>query len=193
MSAILGNPAYAAVAFAWAGFLLYWIISSPGKGLRGKIPSLLLTTTLLPAVVGLFLFIGAGAIPDGLNPILWRRTVTIGLCADVVALASVLLLIWARRTLGANWSHNVRGERATEIVRSGPYGHVRHPIYTGFIGLVLGTAIAYGRLLGVVILAASIAGLYVKSCREDAILAVKFKNEYPGYKAKTKALFPYIL
>jgi protein-S-isoprenylcysteine O-methyltransferase Ste14 len=193
MWSILSSPTRTFIAFAWAGFLLYWVISAPGSNLREKIWNWTLTLVLLIAAIGLFILIGGGSIPDNLNPVLWHDTLPVGLCADVVVLLGVFVLIWARRTLGSNWSAIVSTKRDTELVQSGPYAHVRHPIYTGFIGAVFGTAIAYGRLIGILIFAICTAGLYVKSLREESVLTKKFQENYLAYKAKTKTLIPFIL
>ncbi len=193
MLSIITSPTKLIVALAWAGFLLYWVFSAAGKNTRDRIPNLLRTIALLSAVAALFLIVSLGGIPDDLNPALWHSNVPIGLCADAVVIMSLIILIWSRRTLGLNWSANVRTDKATELVQSGPYAYVRHPIYTGVIGIVLGTIIAYGRLVGVLIWAACVVGLYLKSTKEDSVMSDKFKGEYRDYKSKTKALFPFIL
>ena len=186
-------PTNLAIAAAWAAFLVYWIISAPGGSFKIKVANLLLTIALAAAVFGLFLFIASGYFPENVNPSLWRSTLPVGLLADLVAFVSLAFLIWSRRTLGANWSANVRTKRIVELVQSGPYAYVRHPIYTGVIGLVFATAVAYGHLIGVLIWAVCTVAFYVKSLKEDVVLAGKFKNEYLEYKVKTKALFPFIL
>jgi protein-S-isoprenylcysteine O-methyltransferase Ste14 len=193
MLATMIYPTNLPIAIAWAAFLLYWIISSPGNSFKIKFANLLLTIALALVVFGLFLFIAGGYFPENVNLSFWPSTLPVGLLADLVALVSLVILIWSRRTLGANWSANVRTKRIVELVQSGPYAYVRHPIYTGVIGLVFATAVAYGHLIGVLIWAVCTVGFYVKSLKEDLVLADKFKNEYLEYKAKTKALFPFIL
>lgn len=193
MWTILTNPTSLLIALGWIAFLLYWIISAPGKNLRLRVMNSALTLALSVAVAGLFFLMGTGNIPESVNPALWQDSLPVGLCADFLVLVSLFILIWSRRTLGSNWSAQVRNERATELVTSGPYAFVRHPIYTGFIGLVLGTAIAYGRFAGILIWVVFTVGLYVKSQKEESVLMNKFKDEYATYRAKTKALFPFLL
>ena len=67
--------------------------------------------------------------------------------------------VWARVHLGRNWSGSVTVKEGHELIRTGPYAYVRHPIYTGLITAVLGTAIASGTvraLLGLVIIVVSL-------------------------------------
>jgi protein-S-isoprenylcysteine O-methyltransferase Ste14 len=80
-----------------------------------------------------------------------------------------------------------------ELVQVGPYVYVRHPIYSGFLIMVLGTALAYGRLVGIVILGISIAGLTLKALKEESLLTKQFGDRYVEYKSRTKAMIPYLL
>lgn len=187
MGSILSSPTSIFIAFAWAGFIVYWIISAPRKR------NVVLGLTLFAAVACLFFLLGSGSVPDDANPVLWKGTLPVALCADAVVLMGLSLLIWARRTLGANWSAAVRKNGDTELVRRGPYAFVRHPIYTGFVALVLGTAAAYGRLIGVLVLAMCCVGLYLKALREESVLKEKFQGAYLEYTAKTKMIIPFIL
>lgn len=184
---ILSSPTSILIASAWVCFVLYWIISAPGKR------NVALGLTLFAAVACMFYLLGSGSVPDDANPVLWNGTLPVALCADAVVLMGLALLIWARRTLGANWSATVRKSGDTELVRRGPYAFVRHPIYTGFIALVLGTAAAYGRMIGVLVLVLCCAGLYLKALKEESILKQKFQEAFLEYKAKTKMLIPFIL
>jgi len=193
MLAILASPTKLIVVLAWACFLFYWIFSVAGKNRSDRVFNLLRTIGLLCVVVLLFLFIGAGGIPDDVNPVLWHSILPVRVCADAIAIISLVVLIRSRRILGANWSSNVRFDRATELIKSGPYAYVRHPIYSGLIGLVLGTIIAYGRLVGVLIWVACVVALYLKSRKEDLLMLKKFNGEYLEYKSRTKALFPFVL
>jgi protein-S-isoprenylcysteine O-methyltransferase Ste14 len=181
------------IVFAWATFLLYWVISAPGRNFKEKLPNLVLALALLIAVTGIFLLLSAGGVSENLNLVIWQETLFVGLCADVVVLLSLYVLIWARRILGSNWSSNVSAKRSIRLVQNGPYAYVRHPIYTGLIGIVLGTSIAYGHLMGILIFLLCTIGLYIKALREESVLTGKFHSDYLAYKARTKALIPFLL
>jgi protein-S-isoprenylcysteine O-methyltransferase Ste14 len=104
--------------------------------------------------------------------------------------AFVLLAVWARRHLGRNWSADVRIGEGHELVRSGPYKLLRHPIYTAMLGMFLGTAIAssqYHALLGLSILVAA----YLRKTRlEERILRQTFGADFHAYRQHTWALVP---
>lgn len=110
--------------------------------------------------------------------------------AVMVQTGFVLLAIWARRHLGRNWSAEVRIAVDHQLVRTGPYRLLRHPIYTAMLGMFFGTAIAssqYHALLGVGLLALA----YLRKTRlEDQILARTFGAEYDAYRRDTWALVP---
>lgn len=109
-----------------------------------------------------------------------------------VQAAFILLAIWARRHLGRNWSAEVRIAVDHQLIRTGPYRMLRHPIYTAMLGMFLGTAIAVSQfhaLLGVALLVIA----YLRKTRlEDQILARTFGVEYDAYRRETWALVPLV-
>jgi protein-S-isoprenylcysteine O-methyltransferase Ste14 len=106
--------------------------------------------------------------------------------------AFFLLAWWSRRHLGRNWSGNVRIAEEHELIRSGPYRFVRHPIYTAMLGMALGTTIVSGQyhsLLGLLIVGIA----YWRKIRiEEAALGEAFGAEYDEYRRKSWALIPVI-
>ena len=190
---VLTKPTNLFLALAWTAYLLFWVISAARSKRTERVRNCALTFLMVAAVVTLFLLLRPEMVPDGINSVLWRSTLPVGICADVVVLIGLLVLIWARRTLGANWSANTGFARDHELVKGGPYEYVRHPIYSGFLTMVVGTTIAYGHLFGTIILAVCTVGLYLKALREEAVLTEKFSDAYLKYKARTKALIPFLL
>jgi Isoprenylcysteine carboxyl methyltransferase (ICMT) family len=73
----------------------------------------------------------------------------------------LLLALWARVTIGRNWSASVTLKKGHELIRTGPYALVRHPIYSGFLLMIIGTMIFIGRLVGIIVVAATIAGFWM--------------------------------
>jgi protein-S-isoprenylcysteine O-methyltransferase Ste14 len=187
---ILTDPTVLFIALAWAAFLLFWVFSAlAARPMRWL--NVALALIMIAAVTSLFFLLQQSAVLEGYNPRLWQRSLLLGIAGDIVVLAGVLLFVWARHTLGSNWNAGAAAEQ--ELVQSGPYAYVRHPIYSGFLTMALGTAMTYGRLLGVLILVASVAGLYLRAMREESLLLVKFPTSYRPYKERTKALIPYLL
>jgi protein-S-isoprenylcysteine O-methyltransferase Ste14 len=124
------------------------------------------------------------------------RLVPSGLSATILGysllLTGMLFAGWARVFLGGNWSASVTLKKDHTLVRSGPYSVVRHPIYSGLLTALLGTAIALGELrcfLGVLL--AAIAWK-IKSVTEEAFMLQQFGEQYTRYRVEVKALVPYI-
>ncbi len=107
--------------------------------------------------------------------------------------AAIALAIWARRHLGANWSAAVTAKVDHQLIRSGPYKRLRHPIYTAMFGMHIGIAIASGEwhaLAGVALLAIA----YSRKIRlEEQTLRRVFGGEHDAYRQQSWALIPWVL
>jgi protein-S-isoprenylcysteine O-methyltransferase Ste14 len=112
-----------------------------------------------------------------------------GLALFVLGLA---LAVWARVYLGRNWGMPMSAKVDPELVTNGPYRKIRHPIYSGIIVGVIGTAIAISPYL---LVAAAILGAYFlfSAVIEERTMTGLFPAAYPPYKRATKMLIPYIL
>jgi protein-S-isoprenylcysteine O-methyltransferase Ste14 len=116
------------------------------------------------------------------------RVIGIALCAAGIAFA-----IWARRVLGTNWSGNPTIKQGHELIRRGPYALVRHPIYTGLLLAVFGSAFGRGRLQDLVLVIYAFVCIGVKSRIEETLMLRQFPLDYPEYRKRTKALIPRVL
>jgi protein-S-isoprenylcysteine O-methyltransferase Ste14 len=118
-----------------------------------------------------------------------------GLALSVAGLvlwaAGLGLAVWARLYIGRNWGMPMTRRAEPELVTTGPYRTVRHPIYTGIIVALVGTAFATSLL---VLIAVALAGGYFifSATREERFLAAEFPDSYPAYKAGTKMLIPFV-
>jgi protein-S-isoprenylcysteine O-methyltransferase Ste14 len=109
----------------------------------------------------------------------------------MLCVAGGAVLVWARQTLGDNWSQTVSVKEGHELVTGGPYRCVRHPMYTGGLVACLGSAIVCGG--GFVFLLVILGGLFLwRTGAEDKLMARQFPNEYPAYQKRTKKLVPYV-
>ena len=110
-----------------------------------------------------------------------------------LTVAGVAFAIWARALLAGNWSASVTVKRDHELIVEGPYACVRHPIYTGVLTGLIGTALAVGEwraALGVAIA----AGAYWRKLRiEEAAMRRRFGEAYARYAERVPALFPFML
>jgi protein-S-isoprenylcysteine O-methyltransferase Ste14 len=120
------------------------------------------------------------------------NSAAVSVIAVVLSILGVLLALWARVILGKYWSDTVDVKKGHELVQSGPYAVIRHPIYTGLMLLFLGTAIAIGALGGFLGLIALFISNWIKLKQEEALMTDQFPEAYPKYKAKTKALIPFL-
>jgi protein-S-isoprenylcysteine O-methyltransferase Ste14 len=109
-----------------------------------------------------------------------------------VTVAGVAVALWARFYLGGNWSARITVKEDHELVRSGPYSVVRHPIYSGFLLAILGTAIYGGELKGLVALILVSVTWKIKSLHEEAFMLSEFGEQYTQYKREVKGLVPFV-
>src|SRR5207253_11122018 len=108
-----------------------------------------------------------------------------------ITVAGMTLLVWARQTLGRNWSQTVSAKEDHELVASGPYRYVRHPMYTGGIVACFGSAIVAGGVFVFLLLVLTPFFLW-RVRAEGELLARQFPQEFPAYKRRTKALIPFV-
>jgi protein-S-isoprenylcysteine O-methyltransferase Ste14 len=108
----------------------------------------------------------------------------------LIAVASTALLLWARWVLGTMWASIPMVQDHHELRTDGPYRLVRHPIYTGFLGLVIGAMLACGFGVWIVILAAALPWLLRRVQVEDAMMSRQFGASYDAYRARVPALIP---
>jgi protein-S-isoprenylcysteine O-methyltransferase Ste14 len=107
--------------------------------------------------------------------------------------AGVAIAFWARWHLGANWSGVVTLKEGHELIRTGPYRAIRHPIYTGILLALFGTAVAAGEVRG--LLAVAIAGVsfYSKARREESFLTQEFGEKFGTHVKQTGMFLPKIV
>jgi protein-S-isoprenylcysteine O-methyltransferase Ste14 len=110
-----------------------------------------------------------------------------------LVIVGLVFSVWARITLGGNWSGSVTLKHNHEIVRTGPYRWIRHPIYTGLVLAFLGSAVARGEWRGVLALPIVVVALWRKWRLEELWLGEFFGADYANYRETTWALIPFVL
>ena len=110
----------------------------------------------------------------------------------ILFLSGLALAVWARVHLGRNWGMPMTAKDDPELVTSGPYRLIRHPIYSGILLGVFGTSLATNVDL---LIAVGMIGAYFlySATVEERILTRSFPATYPSYKARTKMLIPFVL
>jgi protein-S-isoprenylcysteine O-methyltransferase Ste14 len=116
----------------------------------------------------------------------------LGAIGAVIFACGLALAVWARIHLGRNWGMPMTEKAEPALVTSGPYRFVRHPIYSGLLLAVLGTALATN-VIGLVIVAVLGGYFYYSASVEERNLTATFPTAYPAYRARTKMLIPLVL
>jgi protein-S-isoprenylcysteine O-methyltransferase Ste14 len=107
--------------------------------------------------------------------------------------AGLLFAVWARAHIGRNWSGIVTIKQEHELVTSGPYAFVRHPIYTGLLVAFVGSAMARGEWRGILAVVIALCALWRKLRLEEHWMIEQFGQAYQSYRARVAALIPFIL
>lgn len=173
-------------AAGWAAFWLYWLIAALSTK-RSRVPWARGLRIRAVIVVLVILLVRLGAFRDqGVHTDPWREAVGLGLFALGLGFA-----IWARVHIGRNWGTPMTRKDDPELVTSGPYRLVRHPIYSGILVAGFGTAVALSWLW---LTAVALAGIYFiySATVEERYLAQQFPDTYPQYRRSTKMLLPFV-
>jgi len=180
------------VSALWLAWALYWLVSALSNKTTVRRESLASRLAyVLPLLAGGVL-IGWRHLPwEWLNARLWPRSLAAYWLGVMLLAAGLSFSVWARVYLGRNWSGSVTVKEGHELVRTGPYGYVRHPIYTGLIVALLGTAITSGTLRAAVGLAIVVASFLYKLRLEETFMRETFPDQYPGYAASVPRLIPF--
>lgn len=170
---------------AWIFFGIYWLASARGvkQGVGGRRRIPLGGLTALSVILLLRAFDGGS---------LTVHSVVLGALGAIVFAAGIALAVWARLHLGRNWGMPMSQKEEPELVTSGPYRLVRHPIYSGLLAAILGTALATN-LIGLIIVAILGAYFYYSASVEERNLTATFPAAYPAYRARTKMLIPFVI
>jgi protein-S-isoprenylcysteine O-methyltransferase Ste14 len=107
--------------------------------------------------------------------------------------AGVAIAFWARWHLGANWSGVVTLKEGHELIRTGPYRTIRHPIYTGILLALFGTAVAAGEVRGLLAVAIAWVSFYLKARREESYLSQEFGEKFGMHASQTGMFLPKIV
>ncbi|HEX7654138.1 MAG TPA: isoprenylcysteine carboxylmethyltransferase family protein [Verrucomicrobiae bacterium] len=181
------------IAACWLIFLGYWSIQA--RQVKPVSERKSLASSLgyrLAAILGGIL-IWSPITESWLNRQVTSRADPWLILAAACSLGGLLTCIWARRTLAGNWSGSVTFKENHELIQTGPYRWVRHPIYTGLLLLVLGSAMHGAKVrswLGLLLFGICFG---IKIRQEEALMRRHFPETYPGYAKRVKALIPFLV
>jgi protein-S-isoprenylcysteine O-methyltransferase Ste14 len=188
---IFGPTPAAIISGLWMLFALYWLVSALNrkktKRRESIVQRLLYILPLLAAFYLLYRYnfghgwLGARFVPD---------TQLVQWLAVLITAAGVAIAFWARFHLGSNWSGVVTLKEGHELIRTGPYRTIRHPIYTGILIAFLGNAVLIGQVRGLIGLAIIWASFYIKARREESFLAQEFGPNFNEHTQHTGMFLP---
>jgi protein-S-isoprenylcysteine O-methyltransferase Ste14 len=181
------------IGICWVVFILCWLISAPWVKVVAEKESVWSSLAHRIPLGCSYVLLAELHLPPPMNLSITPHTDWAGATGACVCVLGLLVTLWARWTLGGNWSSAVTFKQGHELIRTGPYRFVRHPIYTGLLAMALGTALDFGQLRRWLALPLMAAAFWFKLKQEERLLLRHFPDEYPIYKSQVKALVPFVI
>jgi len=178
------------VPVLWLLWLGYWLIEARNTAPTQKSESFLTGALYRSAtLVGIFLIF---CLRRSGNP-LWPVTVPVLGTAVILMTCGFAFVIWARRHLGRYWSARVTLKQGHQLIESGPYGLVRHPIYSGLLLSMAATVMTIATAQSLCGYAVLLGALIFKLAVEERLLAAHLGPAYKDYQKRVKALIPGVI
>jgi protein-S-isoprenylcysteine O-methyltransferase Ste14 len=177
----------------WILFAVYWVISALKRKKTKQRESILQRLTyVLPLLLAFLLFSRPEADHGWLGAPFYSQSLAAGWLGVLLTAAGVAIAFWARVHLGTNWSGVVTLKEDHELIRTGPYRTIRHPIYTGILLAVLGSVVALGQVRGVIAFVIIWLSFYIKARREESLLSAEFGSRFVEHQQHTGMFLPRI-
>jgi len=184
-------PEMSICGYLWSAFCVIWVLWAIGakrtqvrESIQSRLGCLVFTFSAFYAMFSRDVALGWMQLRI-LPHEIWIANLGIAITA-----IGLLFAIWARAYLGANWSGTVTVKVGHQLIRSGPYRWVRHPIYTGMILAMIGTATNRGQLRGFIAVILLWIGFTMKSRIEERFMTATFGPEYDEYRRTTGGIVP---
>jgi protein-S-isoprenylcysteine O-methyltransferase Ste14 len=144
-------------------------------------------------VIACFLQLYGRQLPYPLNMRVVPHVAPTAWAAAVLCVIGLAFAVWARVTLGRNWSGVVTLKEGHELMERGPYRIVRHPIYTGILTMFFATALAQGHFFGFVGALLMFVSFWIKLGDEEKLMLQQFPERYADYRRRTKRIIPFVV
>jgi protein-S-isoprenylcysteine O-methyltransferase Ste14 len=180
------------IGCCWGLWLLYWVVMAFATKRTVERGGFFGYRAVGGALI--LVLVGAGRVLHvSAQSHAWRTTLALGVLTDCIVLAGFAFTVWARITLGRNWSAEVTFKQGHELIESGPYALARHPIYTGLLLMALGTAVHSGQAFSLAVLIAVCGAIWWKARQEERIMSRHFPEAYADYRRRVHAIIPFVL
>lgn len=180
-----------AITYLWIGLAIVWLITGfrlkQVQEWQSPLPRALHMLSIALAFALVFYYMPA---LGWLNTRIMPHSLATAWTGLAITFAGIALATWARLILGGNWSGSITLKQDHALIRTGPYRSVRHPIYSGLILAMLGTAIAIGEIRGFCAAAVMLIAFLIKARSEDNLMHRTFGAEHDAYRATTGVLLP---
>jgi protein-S-isoprenylcysteine O-methyltransferase Ste14 len=178
-----------AAGSCWLVFAVYWILSAlKQKAEKRREPWMERMGHMLPMLAVFLLFDWQAARYGWLGARFVPFSMAVGIAGLGLTAAGVMLAIWARWHIGQNWSAVVSIRADHELIGTGPYRTMRHPIYTGILLALAGTGLLAGEMRVLMAFGIAWTAFYLKARKEEAWLAREFGEEFAAH-ARKKGMF----
>jgi len=177
-------------AIAWIGWIFTWAAASFWSGRTEKrLATGEVWAYRLSSLVGLILLSHFTARALGLRR-MWHVGYNGAYLLALLTFGGIFFAWWARIHLGRLWSGSITRKEGHHVVDTGPYGLVRHPIYTGLLLAIMGTALIVAEFRALLAFAIVLAAFYLKARKEEAWLAREFGETFEGHAKQTGMFLP---
>jgi protein-S-isoprenylcysteine O-methyltransferase Ste14 len=178
------------IALTWVAFIHYWLLSAfRVKKMKRREPVAQRFAYLF--AIGFAAFILSALAP---RTFLHQRFVPmlawIDLLGAGLTVAGVGFAIWARAHIGQYWSASVALREGHQLIQTGPYAHIRHPIYSGALVALAGTCLFMGDYRAIALFGLVLAGFTMKARKEEALLAGEFGPAFDKHRSHTGFFLP---
>ena len=175
----------------WIVFVVYWAVGAlrTRRTVSHESGAARFGFMLLEILAFVLLFSERAGV-DGLSRRIYHQTYALAVVGVALTWVGITLALWARWHLGEFWSARITLKEGHELIRTGPYRHFRHPIYSGIDLAALGGALAIDRwrcVLGVCLI---VLGYWIKARKEEALLTTRFGEAFQEHCRHTGFLIP---
>jgi protein-S-isoprenylcysteine O-methyltransferase Ste14 len=178
-------------SFAWLVFLAYWCVSALKlKSIKRREPRGERLIQLVFMVAAYFLMFNDQFSRGWLATRFAPASPSIGKFGVTVTVVGIAFAIWARWHLGENWSATVTLKEGHELISSGPYRYIRHPIYSGMLLAFVGTALALGEYRALISVCIVLVAFYTKAKKEERFLTQEFGEKFREHSRRTGMFLP---